>query len=177
MLTQQNIEAELSYAYLHAVATKAGFSCEYRPRHLDDAGVDATITEHGRKLANDSVLTSFSMDAQLKATYRELPEEHRRISYSLTVPHYDKLRITNIAAPRILILMRLPQDPEEWLQITEESLVAKRCAYWLSLRGAPESTNTRDQTVYIPRDNLLSPQGLTNLMTRVSRREEIPYVA
>jgi hypothetical protein len=27
MLTDQSIEAELSYAYLHAVATRAGFSC------------------------------------------------------------------------------------------------------------------------------------------------------
>jgi len=69
MLTDQNIEAELSYAYLHAVASKAGFSCEYRNRHLDGAGVDATITEDGRQLAGDSVLTSFSVDVQLKATY------------------------------------------------------------------------------------------------------------
>lgn len=44
MLSEQNIEAELSYAYLHAVASRAGFSCEYRNRHLDGAGVDATIT-------------------------------------------------------------------------------------------------------------------------------------
>jgi len=69
MLTEQNIEAELSYAYLHAVASHAGFSCEYRNRHLDGAGVDATITEDNRKLASDSVLTSFSVDIQLKATY------------------------------------------------------------------------------------------------------------
>ena len=45
MLTEQNIEAELSYAYLHAVASRAGFSCEYRNRHLDGAGVDAEEIE------------------------------------------------------------------------------------------------------------------------------------
>ncbi len=60
-LTDRNIEAELSYAFLHAVACKAGFSCEYRNRHLDSAGADATITEDGRKLAEDSVLTSFAV--------------------------------------------------------------------------------------------------------------------
>ncbi|GEM_PF-7028040 len=58
MLTQQNIEAELSYAYLHAVASHGGFACEYAHRHLDDAGVDAVIREDGRKLAADSVLSS-----------------------------------------------------------------------------------------------------------------------
>ena len=52
MLTDQNFEAELSYAYLHAVATRVGFSCEYRNRHLDGAGVDATVTEDGRMLAS-----------------------------------------------------------------------------------------------------------------------------
>ena len=117
MLTDRNIEAELSYAYLHAVATRAGFSCEYRNRHLDGAGVDATITEDGRMLADDSILTSFCVDVQLKATYRELHEQEGRIS-SLTVPHYDKLRIEEIAAPRVLLVLRLPQNPEEWLQIT-----------------------------------------------------------
>src|SRR5258708_244570 len=91
MLTSQNIEAELSYAYLHAVSSKVGFSCEYRNRHLDGAGVDATITEDGRKLADDSVLTSFAVDIQLKATYQDLPEQDGRLSYVLQVPHYDKL--------------------------------------------------------------------------------------
>ncbi len=177
MLTDQNIEAELSYAYLHAVATRVGFSCEYRNRHLDGAGVDATITEDGRMLANDSILTSFSVDVQLKATYRELPEQEGRISYSLTVPHYDKLRIEEVAAPRVLLLLRLPQDPEQWLQVSEDALVAKRCAYWVSLRGASASANDKNQTVYIPRKNLLTPRGLTNLMARFSRLEVIPYVA
>ncbi len=151
MLTDQNIEAALSYAYLHAVASRSGFSCEYRNRHLDGAGIDATLTEDGRRLADDSILTSFSVDIQLKATYRDLPEEDGRLSYVLTIPQYDKLRLEEVAAPRLLVVMRLPPHPEEWLQITEGALVAKRCAYWVSLRGASASTNDEYQTVYMPR--------------------------
>jgi hypothetical protein len=177
MLTDQNIEAELSYAYLHAVASRAGFSCEYRNRHLDGAGIDATITEDGRRLAEDSILTSFSVNIQLKATCLQFPEREGRLSYVLSIPHYDKLRLEEVAAPRLLVLMRLPQHPEEWLQITEEDLVAKRCAYWVSLRGASASANNVSQTVYVPRANLLSTQGLTNLMAGFSRLEVIPYVA
>ncbi len=104
----------------------------------------------GGRLADDSILTSFSVDIQLKATYRELPEQDGRLSYVLSVPHYDKLRLEEVAAPRLLVLMRLPHHPEEWLQFTEEALVAKRCAYWVSLRGAPASANDDSQTVYIP---------------------------
>lgn len=175
MLTLQNIEAELSYAYLHAVASKAGFSCEYRNRHLDGAGVDATITEDGRELADNSILTSFAMDVQLKATYQELPEEDGRFSFSLAVGLYDKLRSAKVEAARLLVVLRLPPNAEEWLQISEDALVAKRCAYWVSLRGAGPSENQDSQTVYIPLQNILSPPGLTELMTRLSRREVIPY--
>src|SRR5262245_33253654 len=151
VLTTQNIEAELSYAYLHAVASRAGFSCEYRNRHLDGAGVDATITEDGRMLAVDSILTSFSVDLQLKAPYQDLPEQEERLSFVLAVPHYDKLRVEGVASPRLLVVLRLPRNAEEWLNITEEALIAKRCAYWVSLRGAAASTNKDNQTVYIPR--------------------------
>jgi hypothetical protein len=177
MLSDQNIEAELSYAYLHAVASKAGFSCEYRNRHLDSACVDSTITEDGRKLANDSLLTSFSVDFQLKASYRELPEQNGRLSYPMSIPHYNKLRLEDVASPRLLLVLRLPPNPLEWLQISEDALVAKRCVYWVSLRGAFASANKESQTVYIPRENLLTPDALTNLMARFSRLEVIPYVA
>lgn len=177
MLTEQNIEAELSYAYLHAVASKAGFSCEYRNRHLDGAGLDATITEDGRQFAEDSVLTSFSVDIQLKATFQELPEQEEQFSYALAVPHYDKLRLEAIALPRLLVLLRLPRNPDEWLDATEDALIARRCAYWLSLRGAGPSANEETQTVYVPRGNLLSPAALTSLMARFSRLEEVSYVA
>lgn len=177
MLTEQNIEAELSYAYLHAVASKAGFSCEYRNRHLDGAGVDATITEDGRQLADDAELTSFAMDMQLKARYQELPEENGRFSFVLAVGLYDKLRLAKVEAARVLVVLRLPPSADEWLQINEEALVAKRCAYWVSLRGAGPSENKEAQTVYIPRQNVLSPPALIDLMTRLSRREVIPYAA
>jgi len=144
---------------------------------LDGAGVDATITEDGRKLAPNSLLTSFSVDVQLKATGRNLAEHNGLLSYSLGVTQYDKLRNVEVAAPRILVLLCLPEDPAEWLDISEDALVAKRCAFWVSLRGAPASSNATRQTICVPRANLLSPEGLTVLMTRFSRLEEIPYVA
>jgi hypothetical protein len=74
MLTDQNIEAELSYAYLHAVASRAGFACEYTTRHMDSAAVDAIVREEGRFLATDSELGSFELYVQLKATYQPLSE-------------------------------------------------------------------------------------------------------
>lgn len=46
-LTPENIESELSYAYLHAVAARAGVGCKVSNRHDDNAGVDAELTGWG----------------------------------------------------------------------------------------------------------------------------------
>jgi hypothetical protein len=80
VLTSPNIESELSYAYLHAVAAKAGFACEYRSRHADHAGIDATVTQDGSLLARDSTLTYISVDVQLKATFQDVAENEKRFS-------------------------------------------------------------------------------------------------
>ena len=39
----------------------------------------------------------------------------------------------------------------------------------------PASDNEKEQTVYVPRSQLLSPNNLTTLMTRFSRQEVILY--
>ena len=43
LLSNNNITAELSYAYLHAIAAKAGMSCKAGDRHDDGAGVDLSL--------------------------------------------------------------------------------------------------------------------------------------
>jgi Domain of unknown function (DUF4365) len=177
MLTDQNIEAELSYAYLHAVATRGGFACEYAGRHLDGAGVDATLYEDGRFLAPDSAYRSFALQVQLKATIGEPAERDNRFSHELTIPHYDKLRDTRITIPRVLVVLFLPREPAQWLLHSEDGLIARRCAYWACLTAAPASVNKTSQTVYLPRTQVLSVEGLTALMTRLSRREVLRYEA
>ncbi len=177
MLTEQNIEAELSYAYLHAVATRGGFSCSYSIRHLDDVCVDAQIHEDGRMLAPDSLHTSFALHVQLKATRVAPSEQAGRFSFNLPLRQYNRLRETRLAIPRILVVLYLPEDPTDWLRHSEDALIARRCAYWVSLRGAPASENAGHQTVYVPRAQFLSVAALTEIMTRCSRDEEINYVA
>jgi hypothetical protein len=159
------------------VATRGGFSCSYAHRHLDDAGVDAQIHEDGRQLAPDSIHTSFALHVQLKATRVAPAEQGGRFSFSLPLRQYNRLRETRLASARILVVLYLPADPADWLRHSEDALVARRCAYWVSLRGAAASANDAAQTVYIPRQQVVSVEALTEVMTRCSRDEEILYVA
>src|SRR5262245_29174935 len=125
MLLQQNIEAELSYAYLHAIASSQGFACEYTTRHMDSAAVDAIIREDGRLLETGSVLTSFDAHFQLKATFQELTLQKGRWSFSLPVHQYNKLRDPRVGSPRFLVLLQLPANAAEWLNHTEDCLTSK----------------------------------------------------
>ncbi|CAK0768443.1 hypothetical protein CCP3SC1AL1_4480001 [Gammaproteobacteria bacterium] len=50
-LSSNDIESELSYAYLHAVAAKAGVGCKIGSRHDDNAGIDAVLTGWGHLVA------------------------------------------------------------------------------------------------------------------------------
>jgi len=174
LLTDQNIESELSYAYLHAIASRGGIICESTGRNTDAASVDAMLRVYG-ELATDSILTDFSVEVQLKATKQAPIEMDGRYSHSLKIKNYNEQRSTKTAAPKLLVVLFLPADANTWLVQSEDCLVTRRCAYWVSLRGAPE-TDQESKTIYIPKSNALSVQSLRALMTRFSKREVINYV-
>jgi Domain of unknown function (DUF4365) len=139
--------------------------------------VDAQIHEDGRLLAADSVHAAFALHVQLEATRIVPVELNGRYSFSLPLRQYNRLRETRVVNPRLLVVLYLPPDPAQWLLHTEDALIARRCAYWVGLRGAPASPNDATQTVYLPRAQVLSIASLTEIMTRCSRDEEFNYGA
>ena len=175
LLTENNIKSELSYAYLHAVASRAGLECAVAGRHSDGAGVDAVLRARER-FSTDSLFVDFTVDIQLKATGKAPILQDGRYSFALKIDHYNKLRATETLASRLLVVLFMPEDPSEWLVHSEESLTARRCAYWTSLRGAPASDNKTEQTVHIDKKNGFSAESLRSLMARLSRGEKISYV-
>ncbi|MBA2113021.1 DUF4365 domain-containing protein [Bremerella alba] len=173
-LVENEIEAELSYAFLHAVASRVGCSCSITNRHVDGMGVDAIL--HVDDEFGDAPVCRFSVDVQLKATVKSLPHRNGSYSYSLKKPHYDKLRRVKIENAYILIVLQLPRDSSQWLKCSKTALTMKKCAHWVSLYGAPESTNDTEQTIYLPDSNLVTPDALRELLSRFAWRERIPYV-
>jgi hypothetical protein len=175
LLQPNEIESELSYAYLHAVASKAGMSCETTGRHTDNMGVDAQIRAV-EVFTPDSILTDISLDVQLKATINKPPEENGKISYFIKgVERYEKLRKNTIAIPRILVVYFLPEKSDEWLQQTNEHLILRRCAWWVSLKGGIESNNQSGQTVYLPNNQVFNVEELRRIMMRLSIQEDLHY--
>lgn len=174
-MTENDRMAELSYSYLHAVASAAGFGCSQSGRIEDNQGIDATINV-AEKMAPDSRLIDFSIQIQLKATQQELTETDDHFGYFFNqTKRYDKLRKVGSMIPKLLVVLQLPVDRSLWLCVNKYMLVVKRSAYWVSLLGAPESQNKSGQTVYIPKQQILSVNGLRDIATRISREEELVY--
>ena len=174
--TTNDIIEQLSYAYLHAVAAKARFACEpVVSRQLDGAGVDARVGWKERFDAN-TVHTNAELRVQLKATTAEPALVEDRYSYWLKdVEKYDELRERSGPFPTLLVVLFLPSAPAEWLSLDHDGLIARRCAYWVSLWGAPAPTTTTGVTIHLPRSNMLTPDNLRDVERRCSIEDDILY--
>lgn len=174
-LSPENIESELSYAYLHAVASHAGVGCRAATRHEDNTGVDAQLVGWG-PFPGGGFRTEIDLKVQLKATVAEPVERNGLLSYSLRgINQYNDLRSEAVSTPRILVVLFLPRNSDEWLAHTEDALLLRKCAYWVSLRGASPSANDSGQTVYLPRAQRFDSAGITSLMSSLSRGEIPQY--
>lgn len=170
-LSPPNIESELSYAYLHAVASHAGVACSVASRHEDNNGVDATLTAWG-PFQNGGYLTEVTIKVQLKATIAVPVDDGTNFSYFLKgTNRYDDLRTETVSNARILIVLFLPPNADDWLNHSSDQLALRRCAYWQSLRGAPATSNGSGATVKLPKNQVFNVRALNNLATQLSRSD------
>ena len=174
-LDNNDIESELSYAYLHAVASTVGVSCVCTNRHVDNRGIDATLTcwEH----FNDSYKDEIDLKVQLKATVKEPSNSGSHFSYFFKgTKQYDFLREETKCQHRLLVVLFLPSNQEEWLNVNPEQLILKNAAYWVSLRGAEASSNITGTTVYLPKEQILTPDSLLGIFEKLSENNLLNYL-
>ncbi len=153
---------EFSYAYIHAVASTAGYSFQIASRPLDLGGIDVTITG----TSADEAQYSPQLDVQVKSTSRDVVSDEF-IRYPLKLKNYNELRKEKTIAPRILVIVLIPDNIDEWVHQSEAELCMRHCGYWMSLRGQPETQNTESVTVNLPRQQLFTVNVLKNLMQRI----------
>lgn len=166
----ENTRKEMfSYAYVQAVASVAGFSVENKSRPMDNAGVDLTIESPGRI----GEILDPKFDVQVKCTSSEKIVDRDCIKYPLPVQNYNRLRSIKTLVPQVLIVVLVPQDISEWLDVSEQEMLIKKCGYWVSLKGSPETTNNSTITVSIPRKNLFTPKNLFSIMEKIDRGDEL----
>jgi hypothetical protein len=105
---------------------------------------------------------------QLKSTSRDIQDDNS-IRYPLKLKNYDDLRMDNFAIPRILVVVLIPETPEDWLTQSETELCIRGCGYWISLRGKQKKPNTSTVTVAISRTKQFTVAALQSIMERISQ--------
>lgn len=152
LLASTDIEDVLSEVYVSAIAARAGFT--FAKPNLDRDSVDLTISAGGRQRPK--------LDLQLKGTIN-LDASKEEMPFQLKVKNYNDLR-ESTQVPRILVVVRLPKDADQWLSVSPDQLILRHCAYWHSLHGAPEADVEKMKTVYIPAKNRFDIEALRALM-------------
>lgn len=152
---------EFSFAYVRAVAAAA--ACEVQRVEVDRDSVDLTL----KRKTVDTKCRSPQLDVQVKSTSSKCRGDEC-VRYALDLKNYNELRGSNLAVPRILVIVLVPLDFGDWIRHSEDELALRYCAYWQTLRDAPETANTSTVTVTIPRSQVLDGPGLDAIFTRLA---------
>ena len=155
LLPSEGREEALSKAYAHAVAAAAGYTTAIYD--YDRSATDLLVQGGGRR--------SPLLALQLKATVSLRPlraTDGEVFSFRLKAENYKWLR-DDSQVPRLLVVLDMPRVESEWITITTDELVLRRCAYWLNLHGFPQ-VSTSQPTVHIPKSKVFDVPGLQGLM-------------
>jgi hypothetical protein len=167
LLTRNDRQEGLCRAYVHAIAARCGMSTSTaRP----DYGIDLSLHDILIR-GNRRVQSGYKLDIQAKRTF-QAKRGARHVRCDLDVKSYDDLRLAEPGCPHILVVLVLPKKEKEWSAQTENELLVRHCAYWLSLKEWPATRNRRKVRLLIPRANVFSVKGLRAIMKRVKRGED-----
>lgn len=136
-----------------------------------DYSIDLTINEIVA-VGNRRIESGVKVDVQAKSAVGARVEG-THVRYDLEARAYEALRQPAPRVPRILVVLLLPAHESLWTTQTEDELVLRSCAYWLSLKGQGPTSNRRSVRVLIPRANLFSVEALQAIMGRISAGEAI----
>ncbi|OKH19812.1 DUF4365 domain-containing protein [[Limnothrix rosea] IAM M-220] len=159
--TKDNPKKELfSYGLVQAVSAIHEFSVLEADHNLDASGLDLTIASPYEINGIDGG----KLDLQVKCTSQKLSETSDSFRYSIPVKNYNWLIKEKVSVKRVLIVVLVPRNVESWLLISPEKIVAQNCIYWIDLVGEEETSNSSNITISIPKDNILTPDALFEIM-------------
>lgn len=162
-------QEQLSVSYFLAVAAMADTIANINKNDSDsrDATVSAKVNVNGD-------IVSSTVAFQLKSAYGQTYHynEDGNIVYNLKKKNYMDL-IMPSSTPIVLCLLILPKNLNDWMTQSTESLILKKCMYYISLEGRPDSDNEETVTITIDKDNLFTPESLLDILTKTVKGERI----
>lgn len=158
---------QFSFAYVQAIAAQAGLN--YSKDAVDDDSVDIRLSGKGfsgGKLRNPTI------EIQLKCTSQEVIKDNV-IKYPLKLKNYNDLRGDDVAAPRYLMILVVPDNVDNWTHFVNNAMILFNNCYWASLRYKPKTNNAKNVTVEISIEQKVTTESLKQLMDLASKGEYI----
>lgn len=165
-----SIKTKFSEAFLYSINARANLALNRAERDFDGEGIDFSIINRsvgvgraGRDTASESQTIHIQLKAVSVCSKSMLKEDGDSIQYNLT----KSLEPIGIF---YLVVVVLPEVDtlDTWLEIGENQLILKRCAYFIRLT---EKQNAGFVT--IPKANRLTPDTLNTLFLTESNKEEL----
>ena len=154
---------EISIAYASAVCAKSKASFDVSRR--DEDGIDALIRKDG---SIPSIIGVQLKSTTIKGVSGDFGKDNiETFTYPLKVKNYSDL-IKPSTYPRILCLLILPEDHDEWLSQSAENLIIRKCMYYKELSGEPTSNNTETVSIEINKRDIFDAENLAQLFMKHS---------
>jgi len=171
--TEEHTKESLSKAYVTAIAGMAGVLVG--DTNLD-YGVDGTLISVVERSSPETsarrfIQSPFRVDYQLKATTTwTINSETNEIVYDLEAKNYnDMLAREEDDGSIVLLLLCLPNEQSDWLNVCNEQLVMKNCCYWYKAVGNA-TNNASTKRIKIPSSNVLTVEALLTLLNNEKSR-------
>lgn len=161
-LPANSVQANLSYAYLAAVTSMAGYALQMTNMDADGLGIDGLV------IGNAGDVPNARLAVQVKSTTNYSTLADGTFSYQLkNIKTYKDCCSYHSRAPIILCVYIMPSLDSDWIAQDEGGLTLSHGMYWVPLYNAP-SLPPKQQSVSVKfsSDNFLTSDLLKQLMLR-----------
>jgi hypothetical protein len=117
-------------AYVRGVAAGAG--CVIAGKPEIDEGVDVRLT-HRADVHRQGDKTTH-LEIQMKSSAAGPIENGKFVSASLSRARYDDFRANDLSINKIVVILHMPAEQENWLKVGDSALWLHHRAYWVNLR-------------------------------------------
>ena len=158
-LHETECKQQFSLAFAHAMVAAA--RCTISDLRSDVERIDFTV----RQAAEHTKYSSAQVDVQMKCTERDVLRQDG-VHWSLTKDHYDALRDPKTINRKILVVLLVPAELDQWIHHSEERLLLRKSAYWLNLENFPEIAKD-SKTVILPKHQVFDVNHLLDMLSRI----------
>lgn len=132
-------------AYVRGVAAAAG--CVVYGKPEIDEGVDIVLTHRADiHLIGDKTA---HLEIQMKSSADGPIENGEYISATLRRSRYDDFRAENITVNKIVVILHMPENQEEWVTLGDTALSLHHLAYWVNLQGLPAIADPEQKSITV----------------------------